>query len=118
MRSGPDQQSRGRLNGNRPPQRQQGSSQRSQIFDSNGPGVRIRGAASQIYERYIALAREAATSDDRVAVENFYQHAEHYLRIDNMRRENHQQGMPPRPATRADVEMKSSEGSTGAQAGR
>jgi uncharacterized protein DUF4167 len=27
------------------------------------------------------LAREAATSDDRIAVENFYQHAEHYFRV-------------------------------------
>ena len=80
MRSGPDQRPRGRFNGNRPPQR-------SQAFDSSGPGVFVRGAASQIFERYIALAREAATRDDRVAAENFYQHAEHYLRIDSARRE-------------------------------
>ena len=56
------------------------------------------------------MAREATTSDDRVAAENFYQHAEHYFRIDNARREGSQQGMPPRPRTPADAEMNSYEG--------
>lgn len=32
------------------------------------------------YERYLALARAEALSGDRVAAENYYQHAEHYLR--------------------------------------
>ena len=54
------------------------------------------------------LAREASTSDDRIAVENLYQHAEHYFRINNARREGNQKGTP-RPTTPADVEMNSSE---------
>ena len=54
-----------------------------QNFDSNGPGVRIRGNATQIYEKYIQLARDAQGSGDRVMAENMLQHAEHYYRILN-----------------------------------
>jgi len=50
-------------------------------FDSNGPDVKIRGTASHIFERYCQLARDANSSGDRVAAENFLQHAEHYYRI-------------------------------------
>ena len=34
----------------------------------------------QRYERYVALAQDAALSGDEIATENYYQHAEHYLR--------------------------------------
>lgn len=54
-----------------------------QNFDSNGPGVRIRGNATQVYEKYIQLARDAQGSGDRVLAENMLQHAEHYYRILN-----------------------------------
>jgi hypothetical protein len=54
---------------------------RNQSYDSNGPDVRVRGTAHQIFEKYQALAREAATSGDRVMAEAYYQHAEHYFRI-------------------------------------
>jgi hypothetical protein len=104
MNSGSDQRSRGRYNGNRPFQQQQRPPQRSQTFDSNGPNTKIRGSAHQIFERYIALAREAAIGGDRVAAENFYQHAEHYFRLANANREGNLQGTP-RPNTPADVEM-------------
>ena len=56
-------------------------SPRSQTFDSNGPGGRIRGNAYQVYERYLALARDAQSSSDGVNAENLLQHAEHYFRI-------------------------------------
>jgi hypothetical protein len=98
MRSGSDQRPGGRDNANRPLKQQARAPQNNQTFDSNGPTIKIRGNAYQIFERYLALAREAATSDDRIAAENFYQHAEHYFRIDNARREGHQPGMAPRPA--------------------
>lgn len=52
-----------------------------QSFESNGPDVRIRGNAHQVYEKYLALARDANASGDRVLAEGFYQHAEHYFRI-------------------------------------
>src|SRR5258708_27488904 len=83
MRSGPDQRSRGRFNANRPSHQQPRGSQHNQTFDSHAPGERIRGSASQIYQRYLTLAQEAASSDDRVATENYYQHAEHYFRVNN-----------------------------------
>jgi hypothetical protein len=105
MRSGPDQRPRGRFNANRPFKQQPRIPQNNQTFDSNGPSVKIRGNAYQIFERYLALAREATASGDRIAAENFYQHAEHYFRTNNARREGNQQGGPPRPSTPADVEM-------------
>ncbi len=52
-----------------------------QSFESNGPDVRIRGNAHQVYEKYLALARDANASGDRVSAEGYYQHAEHYFRI-------------------------------------
>jgi len=66
---------RGRSSGRR------GGGNRQQVFDSNGPSVRIRGNAFQVYEKYLTLARDAASSGDRIAAENYYQHAEHYFRI-------------------------------------
>ena len=65
--------SRGR--GRRP----QNSHNRS--FDSAGPDVKIRGTASQVYEKYLQLARDANSSGDRIQAENYHQHAEHYFRI-------------------------------------
>jgi len=78
--------------------------QRIQTFDSNGPNVKIRGNAYQVFERYVALAREAAGSGDRIAAENFFQHAEHYFRIMNADGEGNPQ-RAPRPMTPADLEM-------------
>lgn len=56
---------------------------RVQSFDSNGPEVRIRGTAYQINEKYVALARDAASAGDRVLAESYLQHAEHYQRFIN-----------------------------------
>jgi hypothetical protein len=50
-------------------------------YDSNGPDVRVRGTASQVYEKYQTLGRDAQLSGDRVGAENYMQHAEHYYRI-------------------------------------
>src|SRR3954447_5891830 len=88
----------------RPPHRQQ-------TFDSNGPSVKIRGSAYQVFERYVALAREAQTSGDRIAAENLYQHAEHYFRIMNAQGEG-QGNAPSRPMTPADMEMSGGDGET------
>lgn len=40
-----------------------------------------RPHAKSAYERYLTLARAAAAHGDTVESENFYQHAEHYLRL-------------------------------------
>lgn len=52
-------------------------------MDSNGPDVKVRGNATQIHDKYEALARDAASSGSRVKAENYRQHAEHYLRLMN-----------------------------------
>jgi Domain of unknown function (DUF4167) len=79
---------RGRNGGRR------GSSNRQQLFDSNGPSVRIRGNAFQVHEKYLGLARDAAGAGDRVAAENYYQHAEHYFRIYSADQEERAQRHP------------------------
>jgi hypothetical protein len=53
----------------------------NRTFDSNGPEVKIRGSASNVYDKYLQLARDANASGDRVMAENYLQHAEHYYRI-------------------------------------
>jgi hypothetical protein len=45
------------------------------------PHVNGSANAQRNYERYMALAREAALSGDNVEMENCYQHAEHYFRV-------------------------------------
>lgn len=82
---------------------------RMQTFDSNGPSVKIRGNAYQVFERYIALAREASSAGDRIAAENLYQHAEHYYRIMQANGDGQQMG-PPRAMTPADTEMNGMDG--------
>lgn len=41
----------------------------------------MRGTPQQIIDKYNQLARDAQLSGDRVATENFQQHAEHYTRM-------------------------------------
>jgi hypothetical protein len=56
---------------------------RAQNFDSNGPEGRIRGNATQVYEKYSGLARDAEAAGDRVLMQAFLQFAEHYFRVMN-----------------------------------
>jgi hypothetical protein len=96
----PQKRSRGRNGGGNPFHNQNQNRgprppHRSQTFDSNGPNVKIRGNAYQVYERYLALAREAQSSGDRIASENFYQHAEHYFRVMNANGEGPPQQRQP-----------------------
>ncbi|MBM3490116.1 MAG: DUF4167 domain-containing protein [Alphaproteobacteria bacterium] len=72
----PQKRGRGRPGGRRP---FMGNSNRT--LDSNGPDVKIRGTAMYIYDRYQALARDASSTGDRIAAENYLQHAEHYYRL-------------------------------------
>ncbi len=54
----------------------------NRALESNGPeGVKVRGNAQTVYERYQQLARDAGSAGDRVLAENFLQHAEHYFRL-------------------------------------
>ncbi|OWU81368.1 DUF4167 domain-containing protein [Phaeobacter sp. 22II1-1F12B] len=53
----------------------------NRVFDSSGPEGKVRGTPQQIIDKYNQLARDAQLGNDRVATENFQQHAEHYLRL-------------------------------------
>jgi hypothetical protein len=54
-----------------------------QVYDSNGPDVRIRGTAHQVAEKYMTLAKDASSVGDRIMEQSYLQHAEHYQRIIN-----------------------------------
>ena len=73
--------SRSRSKGNRNRSNNQGGNVVNRVFDSSGPEGKVRGTPQQIIEKYNQLARDAQLSNDRVAAENFQQHAEHYTRM-------------------------------------
>jgi len=74
------QKSRSRNKNNRNNNRPSGNIV-NRVFDSNGPEGKVRGTPQQIIDKYNQLARDAQLSNDRVATENFQQHAEHYMRL-------------------------------------
>lgn len=85
MRPGQNRRMRGRNNNNSGGGNNSGNRkspnplQRS--YESNGPDVKVRGTAQHVAEKYLQLARDAQSSGDPVAAENYFQHAEHYYRI-------------------------------------
>jgi Domain of unknown function (DUF4167) len=76
MRPGQNKRMRGRPSNNR-----RGPNPLTRSYESNGPDVKIRGNAHHVAEKYLQLARDAHTSGDPVAAENYLQHAEHYFRL-------------------------------------
>ena len=75
-----------------------GQNPMTRVFESNGPDIKIRGTASHVAEKYVQLARDARSSGDPVAAENYYQHAEHYFRLIAAAQEQFRQHQPqPRP---------------------
>ncbi len=79
----------------------------TRVFESNGPDIKIRGTASHVAEKYVQLARDARSSGDPVAAENYYQHAEHYFRLIAAAQEQFRQNQPQ---PRTDNEMASEDG--------
>lgn len=73
----------------------------NRAMDSNGPDVKVRGTASTIYEKYTTLARDAASSGNRVKAESYRQHAEHYLRLMNAQEAAKQEAREKAEAERA-----------------
>jgi hypothetical protein len=47
------------------------------------PRQRPRGNPLEVRNKYESLAKDATSAGDRVAAENYMQHAEHFLRINN-----------------------------------
>lgn len=58
-----------------------GNLNKNTVIDSAGPDGRQRGSVSQLSEKYISLASDAASSDDRILAESFLQFADHYYRL-------------------------------------
>ncbi|RAP42437.1 hypothetical protein BYZ73_04390 [Rhodovulum viride] len=82
----------------------------NRVFDSSGPEGKVRGTPQQIIDKYNQLARDAHLGNDRVAAENFQQHAEHYARLlgeaqreQDARREQ-QDAQQPRPRERDEAQ--------------
>src|ERR1700676_4704139 len=86
MRNGQNKRMRGR--------NRKGQNPLTRIYESNGPDVKIRGTASHVAEKYVQLARDAQTSGDPVAAENYFQHAEHYFRMIAAAQEQFRQSQP------------------------
>lgn len=75
------QKSRSRGNKNRNSNNRPQGNVLNRVFDSSGPEGKVRGTPQQIIDKYQQLHRDAQLSNDRVAAENFAQHAEHYARL-------------------------------------
>jgi len=98
---------RNRNNNNNNNNNRRGQNPMTRVFESNGPDIKIRGTASHVAEKYVQLARDARSSGDPVAAENYYQHAEHYFRLIAAAQEQFRQNQPQ---PRTDNEMASEDG--------
>src|SRR6202051_4191120 len=99
---------RNRNNNNRNDGNRRGQNPMTRVFESNGPDIKIRGTASHVAEKYVQLARDARSSGDPVAAENYYQHAEHYFRLIAAAQEQFRQNQPQQ--LRPDNEVSADEG--------
>src|SRR6185312_13830755 len=82
-----------------------GMPNKGQSYDSSGPDIRVRGNAYQVLEKYLQLARDAGTAGDRVAAENFLQHADHYYRVVAAQNEGQRPRIGGREISVADVNV-------------
>jgi hypothetical protein len=110
MRNGQNKRMRGGRNNQQHHHHHRSKNQNpmSRVFESNGPDVKIRGNPSHIAEKYVQLARDAQSSGDPVAAENYYQHAEHYNRLiaaaqEQFRQQNPQFNNRPENDMRSDM---------------
>ena len=94
----------------------------NRVFESNGPDVKVRGNAQTIADKYLQLARDAVSSGENVNAENYFQHAEHYLRIvaaaqafnqQNQQAQQAQQAQQRREESDSDAETASGNGGDG-----
>jgi len=86
MRNGQNKRMRGR--------NRKGQNPLTRVYESNGPDVKVRGTPTHVVEKYLQLARDAQTSGDPVAAENYFQHAEHYFRLIAVAQEQFRQTNP------------------------
>src|SRR4030088_1188453 len=98
---------RNRNNNNNNNNNRRGQNPMTRVFESNGPDIKIRGTASHVAEKYVQLARDARSSGDPVAAENYYQHAEPYFRVSAPAEE---QSRETQPQPRTENEMSPGDG--------
>ncbi len=96
---------RGRNNNNNHNNNRRSQNPMTRVFESNGPDIKIRGTASHVAEKYVQLARDARSSGDPVAAENYYQHAEHYFRLIAAAQEQLRQNQPQQQQPRLDNDL-------------
>jgi Domain of unknown function (DUF4167) len=107
MRNGQNNKRMRNRNNNNNNNNRRGQNPMTRVFESNGPDIKIRGTASHVAEKYVQLARDARSSGDPVAAENYYQHAEHYFRLIAAAQEQFRQNQPQ---PRLEAEMASDDG--------
>ncbi|MCQ2913691.1 MAG: DUF4167 domain-containing protein [Alphaproteobacteria bacterium] len=70
-------------NNNNKPRRNPDMPNRNTVYDSMGPVGRLRGTAYQLMDKYLAAAKDAHQVD-LVLEENCLQHAEYYMRLNDL----------------------------------
>ena len=76
---------------------------RTNQFSNGQPRSSFRPplSAEKSFEKYTSLAKEATSSGDKALLENYLQHADHFMRIieDKNRNRNHtRDGIPNKPS--------------------
>ena len=108
MRQGPNKRSRGgRANGRRMHFNGRGSA-----VESSGVDAKVKGTLTQVLEKSQALARDAMSAGDRIAAENYLQHADHYYRLIQAHAGNGHHGHPganPNPSAPANADSAGSD---------
>jgi hypothetical protein len=96
---------RARGRGPRKPHGMGGGHNKNPGYEGGGQELRVRGNAYQVLEKYLQLARDAGAAGDRVAAENFLQHADHYYRVLSAMNEGQRPRMGGRELSVADVNV-------------
>ena len=91
----------------RPPSRPHrfGRQRSADRLHRSGAEERPRGNLQQMIVRYEALAEEAARTGDRVAAQNYLQHAEHYIRLRNSQQRHMHAGTTDQQESRRTEDM-------------
>ena len=103
-------------NNRRPPFRrnnEEGSKYKSNFSSSDNFQRKVPGRnnhnASKLIEKYNDLAREALASEDKILSENYFQHADHFMRILNEQEKIQQSKIIDKPIKTVDEKVESME---------
>ncbi len=70
---------------------------RNTSLESSGPCGKLHGTALQLFEKYQSAAKDALIQNDVVLAEICLQHADHYIRMQNIAIANEQANRPQQP---------------------